>query len=98
MMIKLTGGYVSVLHVQTIEPMPDGKGCTIRLIDGILISSEKADVVAARVNEVRAAIATLRENYSAIEDMTDASDLLKDIAAKHSEEEVAENGEEESEN
>ncbi len=54
MLIKLTGGWVSVRHIQTITPGEEGGSC-VQLVDGKIEVDEEADVVAARVNEIRAA-------------------------------------------
>lgn len=58
MMIRLSGGWVSVRHIQTITPVEVGgkiEGSTIQLVDGKIEVDEDPDVVAARVNEIRSA-------------------------------------------
>ena len=94
MMIKLTGGWISVAHVQAIEP--SGDSSVVILIDGRVSVKESPDEVAGRINEIRAVIAVLRELFSE-GDHIEAAALLRSLVAKHSEEEGADNGEEESE-
>lgn len=74
MMIKLSGGWVSDGHVQTIVPNKDDGGCVVRLLDGKIKLGESADEVAAKANKVRAALAVLRiKNF---EDLDGAINLL----------------------
>ena len=100
MMIRLSGGWVSVEHVQHIVPKGNGNsGCTVWMIDNHFDANEDADVVAELVNEVRAALVTLagytsteRENMA---DENEGIDLIRSIVRRQ---EAADNGEEESEN
>ena len=99
MMIKLTGGWVSVQHVQHIVPRANGNaGCTVWMVDNHFDADEAPEVVAERVNEVRAALVVLqgftsteRDNMA---DENEGIDLLRSIIRGQ---EDADNGEEESE-
>ena len=103
MLIKLTGGWISVLHVQSIEPITaGGGGCIVRVLDATIVLEESADVVAGRINEVRSAISALASYATAgpecPEDVDAAVIMLESLVqANPKSEEAADNGEEKSE-
>ncbi len=77
MMNKLSGGWVSDSHIQTITPNENHKtGSKIQLADGRIEVNEEADVVAGRVNEIRAA-----ENLLAIHEFEDMQGAIALVAS-----------------
>lgn len=95
MMIKLTGGWVSVEHIQAITPI-EGGGTLVHFLDAKIVLKEDVDDVANRVNEIRATISVLRELYTQGDEL-EAAEMLRSLASKNSQTEGKTDGEEESE-